>query len=130
MQQGQRNEQPRWAFEIPFATPQGTAVAQFEISRDGHSTQEVDQPQRIWRARFSLNVEPAGPVHASIALTGARASVRLWAERPETIARLRDSTPLLSHALREAELDPGEITVGRPPQAAPVAVGQFWNHAS
>ena len=26
---------PRWNFEIPFVTPQGTAVAQFEISRDG-----------------------------------------------------------------------------------------------
>src|SRR5882724_11290706 len=26
---------PRWNFEIPFATPQGTAMAQFEISRDG-----------------------------------------------------------------------------------------------
>ena len=26
---------PRWNFEIPFMTPQGTAVAQFEISRDG-----------------------------------------------------------------------------------------------
>lgn len=129
-QQAQRSEQPRWAFEIPFATPQGTAVAQFEISRDGHATQEVEPTQRIWRARFSLNVEPAGPVHASIALTGERASVRLWADRPETIARLRDSTPLLSHALREADLDPGEITVGRPPQAAPVAAGQFWNRAS
>jgi hypothetical protein len=23
---------PRWNFEIPFATPQGTAMAQFEIS--------------------------------------------------------------------------------------------------
>ena len=130
VRQGQRSEQPRWAFEIPFATPQGTAVAQFEISRDGHSSHEADQPKRIWRARFSLNVEPAGPVHAAIALTGERASVRLWADRPETIARLRDSTPLLSHALREADLDPGEITVGRPPQSAPVAAGQFWNQAS
>ena len=26
---------PRWNFEIPFVTPQGTAMAQFEISRDG-----------------------------------------------------------------------------------------------
>jgi hypothetical protein len=34
---GLRNDPavPRWNFEIPFATPQGTAVAQFEISRDG-----------------------------------------------------------------------------------------------
>jgi hypothetical protein len=26
---------PRWHFEIPFATPQGTAMAQFEISQQG-----------------------------------------------------------------------------------------------
>ena len=26
---------PRWNFEIPFVTSQGTAMAQFEISRDG-----------------------------------------------------------------------------------------------
>ena len=50
---------PRWNFEIPFATPQGTAMAQFEISRDG-GEQEVEAAKRVWRARFSLDVEPAG----------------------------------------------------------------------
>src|SRR6202035_3020955 len=49
---------PRWNFEIPFVTPQGTAVAQFEISRDGGG-REVDA-KRIWRARFSPDVEPSG----------------------------------------------------------------------
>jgi hypothetical protein len=52
---------PRWNFEIPFVTPQGTAMAQFEISRDGGET-EVAAAKRVWRARFSLDVEPAGPV--------------------------------------------------------------------
>ena len=51
---------PRWNFEIPFATPQGTAMAQFEISRDGGGS-EVEAAKRVWRARFSLDVEPAGP---------------------------------------------------------------------
>src|SRR5262249_8990805 len=34
---GARNDAsgPRWLFEVPFATPQGTTVAQFEIARDG-----------------------------------------------------------------------------------------------
>ena len=58
---------PRWNFEIPFATPQGTAMAQFEISRDGGGN-EVEAAKRVWRARFSLDVEPAGPVHALISL--------------------------------------------------------------
>ena len=79
---------PRWNFEIPFATPQGTAMAQFEISRDGGGT-ETEAAKRVWRARFSLDVEPAGPVHAQISLSGERTSVRMWAERPATADQLR-----------------------------------------
>src|SRR5205814_1817902 len=56
---------PRWNFEIPFATPQGTAMAQFEISRDGGS-EAVEAAKRVWRARVSLDVEPAGPGHPPI----------------------------------------------------------------
>ena len=48
---------PRWNFEIPFVTPQGTAMAQFEISRDGAGN-ETEAAKRAWRARFSLDVEP------------------------------------------------------------------------
>src|SRR3984893_14420614 len=51
---------PRWNFEIPFVTPQGTAMAQFEISRDGGG-EETEAAKRVWRGRFSLDVEPAGP---------------------------------------------------------------------
>ena len=60
---------PRWNFEIPFATPLGTAIVQFDISRDaaGH---DVEAAKRVWRARFSLDVEPTGPVHAVVSLTG------------------------------------------------------------
>ena len=78
----------RWTFEIPFATPQGTSIAQFEVSRDGRMPQ-ADPQARIWRARFSLDVEPMGPVHALIALSGARASVTLWAERATSASRLQ-----------------------------------------
>jgi hypothetical protein len=69
---------PRWNFEIPFVMPQGTAVAQFEISRDGGGN-EGEAAKRVWRARFSLDVEPAGPVHALISLSGDKTSVRMWA---------------------------------------------------
>jgi hypothetical protein len=34
----------------------------------------------MWRARFSPDVEPAGPVHALISLQGDKTSVRIWAE--------------------------------------------------
>jgi len=129
---GQRIDQaaPRWNFEIPFATPQGTAMAQFEISRDGGGI-EAEAPSRVWRARFSLNVEPAGPVHALISLSGERTSVRMWAERPATAAQLRAGATQLSQALSKAELQPGEIVIrdGAPSQPAPARAGHFVDRA-
>ena len=122
---------PRWNFEIPFATPQGTAMAQFEISRDGGS-EDVEAAKRVWRARFSLDVEPAGPVHALISLTGDKTSVRIWAERPATAEQLRAGASELSQALSRAELQPGDIVIrdGAPPQAEPAArAGHFLDRA-
>ena len=122
---------PRWNFEIPFATPLGTAMAQFEISRDGGGT-EVESSKRVWRARFSLDIEPAGPVHALISLIGDRTSVRMWAERPQTASLLRAGANDLSQALSQAELAPGDIVIreGTPPQPQPAKAGHFLDRAS
>jgi hypothetical protein len=122
---------PRWNFEIPFATPQGTAMAQFEISRDGGG-RDVASAKAVWRARFSLDVEPAGPVHAQVSLSGDRTSVRMWAERPATASQLRAGVSQLTQALSRAELTPGEIVVrdGAPSQATPAAPGHFLDRAS
>lgn len=121
---------PRWTFEIPFATPQGTAMAQFEISRNGER-REIEAAKRVWRARFTLDVEPAGPVHALVTLSGERTSVRMWAERPQTAARLRAGAAELSQALSRAELSPGDIVIrdGAPPQLAPARAGHFLDRA-
>ncbi|WP_027583325.1 flagellar hook-length control protein FliK [Bradyrhizobium sp. Ai1a-2] len=122
---------PRWHFEIPFATQQGTAMAQFEISRDGGAGVEAEAAKRVWRARFSLDVEPAGPVHALISLIGDKTSVRMWAERPATAAQLRAGAPQLSQALSRAELLPGDIVIqdGAPPQSTPARAGHFLDRA-
>jgi len=122
---------PRWNFEIPFATARGTAMAQFEISRDGGG-RDADPAKQVWRARFSLDVEPAGPVHALVSLNGGRTSVRMWAERPATASQLRAGVAQLSQALSRAELTPGEIVVrdGAPSQGAPVVAGHFLDRAS
>lgn len=121
---------PKWNFEIPFVTPQGTAMAQFEISRDG-AGQEVEAARRVWRARFSLDVEPAGPIHALVSLTGDQTSVRMWAERPATAAQLRAGAFQLSQALSRAELLPGDIVIrdGAPPQSTPAPAGHFLDRA-
>lgn len=122
---------PQWNFEIPFAIPQGTAMAQFEISRDG-GAESSDPARRAWRARFSLNVEPAGPVHALITLNGDKTFVRMWAERPATAQQLRAGIGELSQALTKAELRPGDIVVreGTPPQPAPARAGHFLDRAT
>ncbi|UVO39774.1 flagellar hook-length control protein FliK [Bradyrhizobium arachidis] len=122
---------PQWNFEIPFATPQGTAMAQFEISRDGGNDQ-ADPAKRAWRARFTLNVEPSGPVHALITLSGDKTFVRMWAERPATVQQLRAGIGELNQALTKAELKPGDIIVrdGTPPQPAPARAGHFLDRAT
>jgi hypothetical protein len=122
---------PRWNFEIPFATSQGTAMAQFEISRDGGGN-EVEASKRVWRARFSLDIEPAGPVHALVSLIGDRTSVRMWAERPQTASLLRAGVSDLSFALSQAELAPGDIVIreGTPPQPQAAKAGHFLDRAS
>ena len=121
----------RWHFEIPFATPQGTALAQFEIERDGSGNQVETVAQKVWRARFTLNIEPTGPVHALVSLTGDKTAVRMWAERPETAARIRAGSSDLVKALRAAELEPGDIVIsaGAPPQG-PARAGHFLDRAS
>lgn len=122
---------PQWNFEIPFATPQGTAMAQFEISRDG-GNETPDPAKRAWRARFTINVEPSGPVHALITLNGDRTFVRMWAERPATAQQLRAGIGELNQALTKAELKPGDIIVrdGTPPQPAPARAGHFLDRAT
>jgi flagellar hook-length control protein FliK len=121
---------PRWNFEVPFATPQGTAMAQFEISRDGGGT-ETEAAKKVWRARFTLDVEPSGPVHALIALVGEKTSVRMWAERPATAEKLRAGSAELGRALAQAELKPGDIVVrdGTPPQPQATSSGHFLDRA-
>jgi len=121
----------RWNFEVPFATPQGTAIAQFEVSRDARAAR-ADPQTRTWRVRFSLDVEPMGPVHAMIALAGSRTSVTLWAERAATAARLNENAAMLSDALRAAELEPTDFSarLGAPPVARQAAPGRFMDRAS
>jgi hypothetical protein len=129
---GPRSDQitPRWNFEIPFATPSGTAIAQFEISRDA-AGRDAETAKRVWRARFSLDVEPAGPVHALVSFAGDGTSVRLWAERPATVSRLRAGASLLTQALGRAELQPGDIVIreGAPPQRRSAPAGHFLDRA-
>jgi Flagellar hook-length control protein FliK len=120
----------RLMFEIPVATAQGTGVVPMAIERDGGNRDPHDA-QPHWRASFSVDLESIGPVHVRIALTGARASVTLKAERARSAELLSAGLPLLDAGLRKAEIEPGELRchAGTPrPQAA--MPGTFLDQAS
>jgi hypothetical protein len=123
--------QSRWLFEIPFTSPQGATVAQFEISRDGGGGAGADAERAtIWRAGFSLEVEPLGPVHARISLAGDQAGVNIWAERPDGEAKLRMLSSALSMSLARFNIR-SEVAVhpGAPPRPA-AGAGQFVDQIS
>jgi len=120
---------PRWMFEIPFSTPQGNAIAQFEIRRDGRGS-KAEQSGPAWRARFSLDIEPIGPVHAQIVLMDGRAWVTLWAEREASVQILRQNEKLLSQALKETDVVPEVAFCLGAPHRRVAPAGQFLDRAS
>ena len=118
----------RWMFEAPFATPQGTAVAQFEIARDPPPAGAADAAP-TWRARFSINLEPLGPLHAHVSLSGDHIGVALWAERAAGLNALRDQQPSLTKALLAARLSPDVAVYPGQPVSAQAAPGHFVDRA-
>lgn len=120
----------RLVFDIPLATPQGTAVMQLRIERDGRRHgKEAKAP--VWQATFSLDIEPIGPVHARIAMAGDIANVSLFAERGDSATALRENAGLLAAGLAEAALVPGDILCATGAPASPAtAPGLFVDRAS
>jgi hypothetical protein len=121
---------PRLTLDIPLAVPQGTAVAQLRIEQEP-SRRDGPDIRPLWRANFSIDLEPIGPVHASIALFGERAAVTLYAERDESAMKLREGLPVLEASLKDAAFETGELLcrAGAPsaPRSAP---GLFVDQAS
>ncbi|HEY2658323.1 MAG TPA: flagellar hook-length control protein FliK [Caulobacteraceae bacterium] len=124
-------EPTRWAFELPVAGREGTGVAQFEISRDGRGSGGADEAGPVWRARFSLNLEAYGPVHAEVALNGGRTRVTLWAEREGVRQQLDQRQAELTAALAGPEGGDAAVRVlpGAPPLPAAPA-GRLVNRTS
>jgi len=120
----------RLILDIPPATPQGTAIVQLRIEREGKRGGR-DRKAGVWQAMFSIDVEPIGPVHARVAMVGDTANVSLFAERGESAAALRDNIPLLQAGLAEAAVEPGDILCAKGAPAAPAAApGLFVDRAS
>ena len=95
------------------------------------SKREGPDIRPLWRANFSIDLEPIGPVHASIALFGERAAVTLYAERDESAVKLREGLPVLEASLKDAAFETGELLCRSGAPSAPrSAPGLFVDQAS
>lgn len=107
-----------WTADLPLATANGTAIVGIAVEHDGSRGGGGEAAQAPgWRVRFALDVEPIGPVHAQIGLSGDHLSVGLWIERPEMAARLAADVGELAAALADGkvEVDAVHVSAGEPP---------------
>jgi hypothetical protein len=106
-------------------------MAQFEISGDGGGAGGQADAAPTWRARFSVNTAPNGPVHAELVLSGGRMRVTLMAGGDEARQALTAGQDELRAAL--ASDDAGDVAVrvlGGAPAAPQPTPGQFLDRQS
>lgn len=128
----QGNTTQRLVVEIPMATPQGHAVIQFQIEPEDHpGDRQGGARAPSWRVRFAIDIEPIGPVRASVTQIDGRTHVNLFAEREASARALRDDLPALQTQLAQAALEPGDLHCrsGAPPRE-PAPPGLFVDRAS
>jgi hypothetical protein len=120
----------QWLFEVPLATQQGAAVAQFAIARDGRASGGDGGDPPAWKTDVSLHLEPMGSVHARIVLTGDRVRVTLWAENDGTAGRLGARGDELAKALLDEGLAATvNVVAGAPPSAPAPSAGRLVDQA-
>jgi hypothetical protein len=126
------NTTQRLVVDIPIATPQGHAVIQLQVEPDNHRhNAEGEERLPSWRINLALDIEPLGPVRASITQIAGRTHVNLFAEREASARVLRDDLPALQTQLSEAALEPGDLNCrSGTPQREPAAPGLFVDRAS
>lgn len=120
--------EPRWTFDLPLQTPFGQAQARFEVSRDSFKARNGAQAV-VWRTRFSMDVEPLGPIHAQIALLGRHAWIGLWAERPEAMNLLEQQQAELQNTFSADNVEAEVICCLGAPPAHAAGTGTMRDHA-
>jgi hypothetical protein len=122
---------PGWTFEVPLVAEGRTSIAQIEIRREESRQGTAAEAAPGWCVRFSIDVEPVGPVHAVLTLRGADLSVSLWAERPATAALLQAEGGGFAALLADQDLTLERLFVrsGRP-DAPPEPVRHLVNRVT
>lgn len=119
----------RWIFDVPLMTPQGPAVAQLIVTRDGKGT-SAETPEPVWRIGLAMDIDPLGPVRANLALSGGHAWVTIGADRPDSLSKLQSNSSWLSDALSAVTLDSDIAFQTGSGTAAPASRARLVDHAS
>lgn len=113
--------QPGWLVEVPFRTPSGFDLLTLRIDRAGRERR--GRPPESWQVCVRLDLEPLGPVHATVRWEGGGVAATLRAEREATAALLERHAGELEQALGDAGLPNVAVRCLRGPVPAVVGHG-------
>lgn len=118
--QTQGGDQPHWLMEIPL--PSGReqeAVLRLRLERESaRKGAGGSAGAQAWRLDIDFDLEPLGPLRASVLMHGEQLNVRLWAERQGTLHQLRENLDLLQAGLQRTGLEVAHLAC-YPGQPAP-----------
>ncbi|TQV65381.1 MAG: flagellar hook-length control protein FliK [Halothiobacillaceae bacterium] len=104
--QTQDGERPVWVMELPLPASEGQTPLRLRLERDtDREGSGRASAQQGWRLDLDFSMEPLGPLRASVLMRTESLNVRIWAERPDTLAQLRDHLQLLHSGLRRTGLE-------------------------
>jgi len=105
-----------WMIEIPLQGENGHDILQVQVQQHG----EADSGSS-WTFGFAIDLPALGPIHGELQLRGLRLSVRLWAERIDTVHRLEQQFGTLRQALSASGLTLDQLSCQ---QGMPQSTGQ------
>jgi hypothetical protein len=88
-----------WMIEIPLQGEEGRDILQIQLQQHA----EADAGSS-WTFGFAIDLPALGPIQGELQLRDLRLSVRLWAERADTVHRLEQQFGALRHALSASGL--------------------------
>lgn len=109
---------PVWHLALPLRTP---ADKPADLCMRAQRESDGREPGgRHWTVDLSITLEPLGPLHARLSLSGEELSATLWAEHPTTAVLLDHDLGRLRAGLERAGLAVTHLAtrVGRPPTPA------------
>lgn len=117
--QTQGGDQPHWIMEIPLPTGREQTALHMRLEREGERKGAGGSAgEQGWRLDLDFDLEPLGPLRASVLMRGEQLNVRLWAERQGTLHQVRENLDLLQAGLQRTGLEVAHLAC-YPGQPAP-----------